>query len=94
MGTNTAELSTPLCGMRFLPALQPTPPISLFWTSRVDGQSSHFSEHPSPAHLQLPLLLKKPVSSGDGHTQGVLSSGLPQLRLHPGGGMGVITAGP
>lgn len=48
----------------------------------------------SPAYLQLLLFLKKPVSSGDAHTQGVLSGGFQPLWLHSEWGLGIVTAGP
>lgn len=46
----------------------------------------------SPAYLQLLLLLKKPVSPGDGHMQGVLYCGCQRLQLHSEPGLGVFTA--
>lgn len=48
----------------------------------------------SPAYLQLLLFLKKPVSSGDGHTQSVLGSGFEPLWLHSEQDLGIVTVGP
>lgn len=48
-----------------------------------------FLDYSSPAYLQLLLFLQKPVLSGDGHAQVVLSSG-----LRSGQGLGVLTARP